>query len=74
MATNRFKLGSGAYNCRICSKLTRETGYDESSVELCALCYWTAVVENAESDHGKDSYQYKMYAMELENVRKRQQG
>lgn len=47
--SNRFGRG-GAYRCRSCGKLTRETGGDESSVELCRSCLQEAEMENAHSD------------------------
>ena len=56
---NRFKKGSGKYTCRACLKETRETGHEESEVELCAKCLWENYAENARSDHGEDSPQYK---------------
>jgi hypothetical protein len=41
-----FEKGSGAYVCRVCGKLTRETGYGESSIRLCLKCYDEAGEEN----------------------------
>jgi ribosome-binding protein aMBF1 (putative translation factor) len=63
---NRFKGGSGAYQCRICGKQTRETGYDESSLELCAKCLLQEYVNNAQSDYGTGSEQYKQAVADLE--------
>ena len=34
------------YICRDCGRRTRETGHDESGVELCAFCFLGAVQEN----------------------------
>lgn len=51
---NRFSKGflsvGGCYECRCCGKKTRETGSDESSVELCAYCYHEAGWENMLAD------------------------
>jgi hypothetical protein len=33
-----FKKGIGAYRCRRCGKLTRETGGNESAYNLCLKC------------------------------------
>jgi hypothetical protein len=52
---SRFKEGSGKYTCCACLKETRETGHDESEVELCAKCLLENYVENARSDHGEGS-------------------
>lgn len=49
---NRFQRGSGAYKCRVCGKMTRETGDGESFVMLCRACYWKSGVENAITDGG----------------------
>ena len=42
--------GSGAYVCISCGKKTRETGYDESTYELCRRCNAEALLENSVSD------------------------
>ena len=34
------------YNCKICSKATRDTGMDESSASLCKACYLECMEEN----------------------------
>lgn len=50
---SKFQVSAGrtpTYKCGVCGKLTRETGHDESSVELCAFCYEEAGLENALSD------------------------
>ena len=46
----RFQRGSAVYTCRCCHKLTRETGGDESGVELCRVCYDSAGWTNAHYD------------------------
>jgi hypothetical protein len=48
----RFQGGfAGAvYKCGCCGKMTRETGEDESSCQLCAYCYIEAGWENSLSD------------------------
>ena len=45
----RKELGTagGAYVCANCGKRTRETGHDESNLELCALCLWRTYAENS---------------------------
>lgn len=45
-----FMQGVGVYVCSSCGRKTRETGEDESSVELCAYCYLEATLENELSD------------------------
>jgi hypothetical protein len=51
--TNRFTRGTGAYKCRICGRLTRDTGRgDNTHVGLCAECYELAGEENHLSDCG----------------------
>lgn len=57
MAYNRFRKDldpsrSGAFLCRACQKRTRETGWDESSVQLCKACLFEANRENIHSDEG----------------------
>lgn len=42
----------GLYVCRICGKKTRETGNDESGVQLCANCYDRCTLENDHNDYG----------------------
>lgn len=46
--------GSCVYTCRSCGKRTRETGGDESGVELCLACYEDASMENDHNDTGGD--------------------
>ena len=56
---NRFLYGSGAFNCDACGKLTRDTGHNEADHRFCKNCLFNMYVENAESDYGKDSDEYK---------------
>lgn len=50
----RFQTSRGrrtpTYTCGSCGRVTRETGYDESSVELCRKCNAEALTENSISD------------------------
>lgn len=50
---NRFKKGSGAYTCRRCKRLTRDTGGDGADVLLCDYCFDLAGEENHVADTGK---------------------
>lgn len=47
--------GAGAYKCRKCGKMTRETGFHESSEAMCAACFheWERDQEEAgiENEH-----------------------
>jgi hypothetical protein len=63
---NRFKVGSAAFTCEICQKLTRDTGHDEAVFRLCKKCLFRQYVDNAASDYGTDSPQYKQYLEEYE--------
>ena len=49
-----FAKRSASYTCESCGKLTRETGYSESSCRLCKRCYVIASYENQHSDEGHD--------------------
>lgn len=40
------------YECHACHKLTRETGLEESGLDLCRACLTAAYAENAHSDYG----------------------
>jgi len=51
---SQFRAGSGTYTCRSCGKRTRETGGDESSLELCLVCMDEAGLENDHLDYGHD--------------------
>ena len=54
MRVHRFQsraFSKPTYKCRCCNKTTRETGDDESSVELCRACYRDATAENDHLDN-----------------------
>jgi hypothetical protein len=55
---SRFQAGRGSttYKCRVCGKRTRETGEDESIVELCLDCYEEAGFENEHLDNNGDHH------------------
>lgn len=75
MAVKRFRRqmlgGSPTYTCRMCGKQTRETGHDESSVELCAFCYQCAGMENTYYDQGITWDEYLEAIAQLEKQYKR---
>ena len=54
MDNRKFRSGSGVYRCVVCKKQTRETGDNESSVEMCADCYEWESMENQHSDDGHE--------------------
>lgn len=54
------------YNCGACGRRTRETGHDESSVELCAFCYEEAGLENSYSDGAIERDEYLAVLHDLE--------
>ena len=47
---NRFQAGSGCYTCKSCGKRTRDTGGDNTDLEMCRECYDRAGDENAVND------------------------
>lgn len=50
-------FGKGStYICSVCGKRTRETGFCESGVGLCAKCYEEGGLENEHSDYGHPKY------------------
>lgn len=56
MATNnRFKRGSGCFSCSDCKRQTRDTGGDNTDLELCEECYEMAGIENAIADGNNDT-------------------
>lgn len=51
--SNRFLKGSPIYSCRLCHRMTRQTGRgDNDLVDLCAECYDLAGLENVVNDGG----------------------
>lgn len=70
MANNRFQRkafgASGAYTCACCGKKTRETGHDESSVDLCAFCYREAGEVNSYNDGNSTEEQLIRAVLALE--------
>ena len=51
MKANRFRRGSGCFECKVCGKRTRDTG-DNASCEMCPLCFERSSWRNSLSDHG----------------------
>lgn len=53
--SNRFRKGSGCFECINCTRLTRDTGGDNTSLDfkLCAECYELAGLENDIADNGE---------------------
>ena len=49
---SKFQTGSSCYKCRICGKLTRDTGRGEASNGDCAYCCETGGWECSMSDAG----------------------
>lgn len=51
---NRFisTRNGSTYICHICGKRTRESGNDESSLQLCLACNLKAEIHNMISDYG----------------------
>jgi len=54
---NRFVKGSGVYNCLACGKATRETGSEESKVELCRQCYEENIKQNSKDSQPEIDFQ-----------------
>jgi hypothetical protein len=72
---NRFQSsafgGAGAYKCEACGKTTRESGLGESGMMLCKSCLSKGYIENAKSDYGPKSPEYKAALKEYgPNVKK----
>jgi hypothetical protein len=59
------------YTCRSCKKQTRETGHDESTVQLCAFCFREAELTNSLSDGAITEEQFDEAFIELEREYKR---
>ena len=56
------------YTCESCKKVTRETGYTESDINLCAYCAREAWLENDVQDGriSDDEFEQKLAALEVE--------
>ena len=71
---NRFQtktFGPTVYPCRICGKQTRETGYGESSADLCAYCYQVEELSNGLSDGAMTQEEHDEAIAELKAKYKR---
>ena len=78
--THKIGTTGNVYTCGSCGKRTRETGYGESDLDLCAQCYNAAGYENEHSDNdglhnmgnnvpmGKDPAQCPSCLRELEGT------
>lgn len=64
------KKGS-TYKCGCCGRMTRETGLDESSLELCAYCLEESYLENALSDGNIEQPQFEVDLDKLQKAYKR---
>lgn len=49
MRRDRFGRG-GAFRCRVCGKMTRDTGHLEANFEMCRYCIELAELDNSLSD------------------------
>lgn len=70
-AAGRFGRKGATYECRCCGRMTRETGLDESDLELCAYCLEESYLENALSDGNIESAQYDIDLDKLQKAYKR---
>lgn len=69
---NRFVKGQSVYACRVCKRNTRQTGRDNSSIDLCEDCYELAGIENALSDGHSRMIEVKDEIIErVENIRQK---
>jgi hypothetical protein len=75
---NHFESGRGGwkgtapvYKCGRCGKMTRETGEDESSLELCAYCLLISYAENGFNDGVLTKKQYDAEITRLNKKYKR---
>jgi hypothetical protein len=50
MANDRFKRGSGVFQCRHCTRQTRDTNGDNGRAELCEDCYDGCAQDNGYCD------------------------
>ena len=48
---SQFQTGSGAYDCVICGKKTRDTGHGEDCAEMCRVCFDAAGQVNYLNDN-----------------------
>lgn len=55
MAIKKFRRGETTYTCRVCKKLTRNTGGDEIQCQLCIDCFDLAGFDNHRMDEGAES-------------------
>jgi hypothetical protein len=71
-AGNRAMGRKGAtYQCHVCKRQTRETGHEESSLQLCAYCLLEAYLENELSDGVIEQPEFEQKLDELQKEYKR---
>jgi len=56
MAHNRFKHGSGVYQCAVCQRRTRATVESCDDVGYCGPCYDLAGLQNSMWDDGQEDW------------------
>jgi len=61
----RIQAGSGVYTCTSCGKPMRETGLEESTVEMCAECYEINLLDNEYSDGRKTEEEFNRKVEEI---------
>lgn len=71
---SRFQPGignapGGVYECYLCHRKTRDTGYGESSVGLCRFCYEEAETENEFSDETITEEEYRAKLADIDRRR-----
>lgn len=66
---SRFQRGSGVFACGCCARRTRDTGGDNTGVELCAECYELAGIENQISDYGDSEGKLAVWEAEAAALR-----
>lgn len=76
----RFQAGraivgrkGSTYKCHCCGRMTRETGLDESSLDLCAYCLEESYLENSLSDGNIEQPQFEVDLDKLQKTYKRGQ-
>lgn len=47
----RNRHGQSTYVCKVCDKVTRETGDGEQGVQMCRSCFHIASQENSHADN-----------------------